>query len=172
MIKNSCKFILLIVATVFFYACTQERLPCAQPTIMSVVMGCHKWIGVDTLGNPIFKDTILNHPTVTARDSAGQLRTSIYPQGSNSLIVHMSPISDSCQWIISADTTQVSLDSADVITFYYQSQLNFLSNACGYAYFYTLQKVVTTHHTFDSVQIANTTVNTNVNTEHVKIFMH
>jgi hypothetical protein len=173
MINNYRQLVVFLFVVFCFAACTQERLPCPQPTIMSVIIGCHQVIALDTLGNPIIGDTTFSNPEIVGQDSAGFWVTGTkYPLGSKQLLAHLSPIVDSCKWVVSPDTVSYVAGITDTITFHYQHQLNFLSNACGYAYFYNLQSVSATHTFIDSATIINASVNTNINTEHVKIYIH
>lgn len=170
MINNYPKFIALLIVVCCFIACKQERLPCGQPTTMSVVLRCKQVIGVDTLNNPVLTDTILSSPVLRTFDTAGDTLVLRSLQSASKLIVHMSPVSDSCIWLVKTDSTGAISDS---ISFHYQRELTFLSNACGYAYFYNLTTVsALSHHFIDSVKIVDPNVTTNVNTEHVKIFIH
>lgn len=173
MINYYHRLILIFIAVFGFAACKQDRLPCGQPTTMSVILGCHQVIGVDTLNHPVITDTVLSSPVVKTFDSIGTPLTLFYPSATSKLTIHMSPVSDSCIWLVSPDTTSASTGGYDSLSFHYQRQLTFLSNACGYVYFYNLTSVqALSHHFIDSVQVINSTVNTNVNTEHVKIYFH
>jgi hypothetical protein len=66
----------------------------------------------------------------------------------------------------------------DTLTFYYSRKLQFLSNACGYTDFYNIDSL---HYTnlakdslsnIDSIQNTNRRVTNNVNTKHLKIYIH
>lgn len=179
MIKILNRSFIPLILILSFMSCTQERQPCAQPTIMSVILGCHQVLQ-DTGNNiPVVVDSLLPDPILISIDSAGQLVKFAYnSSGINSLTVHMSSLADSCSWFLYTNSDSVAGTIPDTINFYYDKELHFLSNACGYTYFYNLKKVTSTSylnntlHAIDSVELVNTSVTTNVNTEHVKIFFH
>ena len=82
----------------------------------------------------------------------------------------LSSTTDSCQWIFKADS---ALTDYDTLNFYYRRQLKFLSNACGYTNFYTLDSVhVTKNKGIDSIILTNNSVTNDVNTRQLKIYMH
>jgi len=57
--------------------------------------------------------------------------------------------------------------------FRYARNLQFVSNACGYAYNYVLSSVGTTTHNVDSVRITNANVTNNANTEkNLRVYFH
>jgi hypothetical protein len=91
-----------------------------------------------------------------------------YYWGENSKFsLTLNPLKDSCRWFVMPDSaTKVR----DTITFRYQKTVHFLSNACGYIYYYTLGSVVATNHLIDSVIISNYEVTSDAKLEHVKIF--
>jgi hypothetical protein len=102
---------------------------------------------------------------LTASGAKGRL----YIQSSK-FVLSLSPATDSCSWAFASDSAAGS--PFDTLTFRYTRQLQFISNACGYDYFYQLASVQTTHHIIDSVFIANTSVTNDVNTNHLQVYIH
>jgi hypothetical protein len=82
----------------------------------------------------------------------------------------LSPKTDSCVYIIQPDS---AVNSLDTIQFFYGRRLQFISNGCGYTYFFTLDSTHYSRHNIDTIRIVNHDVTTDANTkpyEHVQIF--
>jgi len=151
---------LCFCAFVFLYSCETERDPCLQPT--SVPLRIH---ALRPSNDTSSIDTLLPDPWWKPLDSPVALTFGSNVSNFNLLL---SPISDSCKYTLQPDTAVAAFDT---LTFYYNRRLQFISNACGYTYFFTLLQVRSTTHNIDSVKLNNGDVNSNVNTpEHVKIY--
>lgn len=160
------KYPACIAAMILLWAasCTQTRQPCLTPKTASLILQTMH-LPVDT--STIFIDTALTSAVflpITTHSSSGI----IYPLGS-SFTISLSPDSTICKWAFATDTPATVFDT---FTFYYQRRLQFLSNACGYTDFYTLDSVHTTHTFIDSLHLINTNVTNNVNITHVQVFIH
>jgi len=168
MIKNT-HFLVISFALcgLALLTCTVERQPCLTPTIASLNIECMH-LPTDTA--TIFIDTALPSAVFTALTPTRSDST-IYPQQSL-FTLSLSPDTTYCQWQFITDTALSKYAKYDVITFRYQRDLQFLSNSCGYAYFYTLDTVYSTHNIIDSLHLINTSVTNDVNTTHVQIFIH
>jgi len=157
---------LFSVCCLLWAACSQQRQPCLTPTTAGLNIEC---VHLLTDTNTVPVDTVLNAAVFFAVTSSGkkEIIDSLY----NSLFtISLSPIADSCRWMMTTDTLSSNL--YDTLTFFYQRNLQFLSNACGYTYFYNLDSVHTSHFNIDSVVILNASVTNNVNTEQLEIYIH
>jgi hypothetical protein len=157
---------LLACCVTAWLSCTQTRQPCLTPKTAGLNVECVHLV-TDTSTVPV--DTVLQAAVFIALTDSAKVEVidSLY----NSLFtLSLSPVASSCKYMIATDTLSSSL--YDTLTFFYQRNLQFLSNACGYTYFYYLDSVHTSHFNIDSVIIANASVTNNVNTEHVKIYIH
>ncbi len=163
---NRSLLLCFILLCVFFVSCTQTSNPCLSPTNAQLKM--HS-LHFTTDTSTIPADTILPSAVLVATNTKGQSEAYFYP-ATTSLSAFLSTTSDSTNWLITADTSKVNTLGYDTLSFYYQRQLHFISNACGYTYFFNLTNVKTTKHNIDSVIIENTSVTTNANTENLKIY--
>jgi len=145
-------------------ACKQQRQICLTPKIASFTIESMHRSSVDTL----FSDTALLSAVFIPLTNASTTDSFIYSQASV-FVISLSPVTDTCRWAFATDTTN---NVYDTLTFYYKRNLQFLSNACGYTYFYNLDSVHTTHRNIDSFHITNTSVTNNANTKHLQIFIH
>jgi hypothetical protein len=162
-------YLLTAVCCILWGACTQQRQPCLTPKIASLNVECmHRTTDTST----VYIDTALPRTVVAAFTDSGA-QYIIYRNQTAFFTLSLSSTSDSCKWGFTTDTTLSS--GFDTLTFYYQRHLQFISNACGYAYFYSLSSVrVSPGSTpiIDGVLITNNDVTNNVNTRHVQIYIH
>jgi len=157
--------ILLALCSVSWVACTQQRQPCLTPKIASLIM---ETIHFKTDTSTVFVDTALPSGLFIPLTNIG-IDSIKYPLGST-FTLSLSPDTTICQWRFTSDTLN-AVAYYDTFTFYYQRKLQFLSNACGYTDFYSIDSVHTTHHIVDSLHIINTSVTNNVNTKHLQVYI-
>ena len=163
--------LLLAVMFVGSAGCTQEREPCLTPKIASLNIECVHF-PTDTATTTI--DTLLPAAGFGAVTDSGT-RYVIYSPSSN-FTISLSSRVDSCRWLFSTDSAGFTTQQFDTLDFYYQRKLQFLSNACGYTYFYVLNSVKLLKNAglsaIDSVLITNASVTNDVNVKQLKIFIH
>ncbi len=155
---------IIALIMVAWAGCTTERQPCLTPKTASLNLVCMH-LPTDTA--TLFIDTAIPSAVFIALTKTKEVGT-IFPLQSN-FTLSLSPDTTFCQWRFTTDSTNTKYDT---LSFYYQRNLQFLSNACGYAYFYTLDSVRTTHLIIDSLLITNTSVTNNVNTQHLQVYIH
>lgn len=149
----------------FIVACQTQRDPCLIPTDVNMRVRSMK-----KLTDSTSTDSVLVNLNLTAVDNDTLKYLYLGAKNISSFFVRLSPKTDSCLYLLQPDS---SINSLDTIHFYYGRQLKFLSNACGYTYFFTIDSVHFTQHNIDTIRIVNRDVTTDVNTnplEHVQIF--
>lgn len=159
----SSRWLILLMLTLGVLAsCGKEqRDPCLQPR--DAVLRLHCMHYVDTAGTP--SDTLLPNPLLIPIDSktpyifGGVKRLSSFP-------VSLSEVSDSCQWVLRPDSAS---SVADTINFFYTRNLHFISNACGYTYFFHVDRVTTTRNAIDSAILVKADVSTDNTSEHLRL---
>jgi hypothetical protein len=157
--------ILLALCCVSWVACTQQRQPCLTPKIASLIM---ETIHFKSDTSTVFVDTALPSAVFIPLTNVAAYKIT-YPLAS-SFTLSLSPDSNACQWRFTTDTLN-AVAYYDTLTFYYQRKLQFLSNACGYTDFYSIDSVHTTHNIVDSLHVINTSVTNNVNTKHLQVYI-
>ena len=177
MIKN-LKYVALLsvaVCSMAWLACKQQRAICLTPTVASLnIVFLH--LPTDTSA-VVFTDTALPAAIFVALTAKARPDTTFQQQ--STFTISLSPDSTYCQWLFKPDTNSLIFDT---LSFYYQRNLQFLSNACGFTYFYTLDSVHTTHYSIqlnpyiptfsiDSAQIVNASVTNNVNTTQLQVYI-
>ena len=159
-------FVLVALCCIGWVACTQQRQPCLTPKTASLIIeSIH--LTTDTSTVPVDTALIAAVFTPLVPGKSASPDTTFSQQ--SLFTISLSPDDTICQWLFSTDT--LTTIAPDTLTFHYQRNLQFLSNACGYTYFYTLDTVITTHRINDSLHIINTSVTNNVNTKHLQIFI-
>src|SRR4051812_4799919 len=111
-------------------ACKHERQPCFTPKTAILNM---RTVHFRAPGDSGIVDTALPAAVFGAM-TTDSLKGSIYPRQSN-FILSLSTVADSCRWMFTTDSFKQDLDT---LTFYYSRKLQFISNACGYTYFFDL----------------------------------
>jgi hypothetical protein len=162
MISKDRLFLVLIGSFfLLLIACEQERDPCLQPITATM-----RVIAKQPLTDTTSIDTLLPHPVWFRVDTAIGL---LYSKETARFSLLLSPLADSATYVLAPDSAAIA--SKDTLTFFYERKLQFLSNACGFTYFYSLQKIRSSSHNIDSVKIVNNDVNLNASSpEHVQIF--
>lgn len=156
------KIILVAFLGILILSCQQERNPCLFPTAVN--------LRLKSFSKLTKADTNFNRFNLIADD--GDTLKYLY-FGQNNITrfsLRLSQQDDSCRYIIQADS---ALGLSDTLNFYYNRKLQYISDGCGYTYFFDLKNIKYSQHQIDSIAIINSDVNTNVNTnplEHVQIY--
>lgn len=155
---------LLVLSFVAVFSCKkEERDPCLQPR--TILLRAHAYHHADT-GTRVL-DTLLPNPVLKPLTNGAVQYYFGGVKRISQLSFLLSNLADSSTWVIQPDS---ATGLEDTLTFYYQRQLHFLSNACGYTNFYNLQRVIATRHALDSVIMAHSDVTTDANVEHLKLY--
>lgn len=157
--------IFFVLVSLGWAACTEDRQTCFTPKIASLNIHTIHFTS-DTA--TVTADSSLPNAVFLALTADGP-KGGYYPQQS-SFTISLSSVADSCAWYIAPDTAATA--QHDTVTFYYKRRLQFLSNACGYAYFYDIDSAHTTHNYIDSLQLLNRSVTNNVKTQHLQLYIH
>ena len=94
-----------------------------------------------------YRDTLLASPKMQTIDEDKQFI--FYSAGNTSRFgVPLNPDKESMRYQLQFDSTVAAYDT---LTFFYRPVLHFISNACGYTYYYTVDSVLFTTNSLDSV---------------------
>lgn len=149
-------FLILLLFTAFV-ACEDETKTCDQTLIADLGINFKK----DSLDGYINKDTIWPKVTLYALGKD----TILSSVARSSVFISLSPLSDTSSFYLKLDSTK----TPDTLTFLYTRKPNFVSAGCGFATFFTLDTVLSTYHTIDSIHINNKEVNSS-NDTHLSLF--
>lgn len=161
------RYVYLFVVVVLFVAlgegCKRERQPCLTPRIATVKTKMVR-VGAD---NKVI-DSPLRAPLFLP-DSEVDSVVRLYGK-SSSFTLTLSQLADTCRWFISSDTADGS--PVDTVDFRYSRKLNFISNACGYNYLFTLLSVTSTHNFIDSIKTEDANVSNDASKNNIQVFIH
>lgn len=143
-------------------ACKDERPACTQPGTVYVRARCYQ--RKDT----VVTDSALRKP-VLRPVGAGSDIAFTGSTAQTTLTFTLSPLSDTTRWLLYPDSTRPQL--RDTVTFVATRRLQFVSNACGYTYYFSLRNVYSTNVGIDSIRLTNTPEVTNdANVQHLRIY--
>jgi hypothetical protein len=130
-----------------------QRDPCLQPRNVSLRIQAQQRGAADTTAT----DTTLRGPVFIPIGGQQILK---YSAGTSRPVLYLDPQSDSCTYFMRPDSLS---QAGDTLRFRYTRKLQFLSNACGYTYFFSLQSVTATNSAIDSVRINNSVIDNDAN---------
>jgi hypothetical protein len=161
---SSMKYIFgLIAILLIFAACEDETKTCDQTLIADLGINFKKDTLLDEINSKVTDTT---WPKVTLTALGKDTIISNVPR--SQVFVSLSPLSDTSSFYLKLDSTKI----ADTLTFIYARKPNFVSAGCGFATFFTLDKVISTFHTIDSIHINNKEVNSSNDTHLSLFFIH
>jgi len=166
MIKLKLILPILILLSLGWIACEQERDPCLEPRTVATQVSIHTARETDT--GIMVVDSALPNAIAKVLDSSYAFLYAA--KGVNSFSFVLSPLVDSTSIVIIPDSAKQSKFDMDTVTFFYARRLQFISTSCGYTYYYSIYDKRYTTYNIDSVLIVNGEVTNNVNVQHVKIF--
>lgn len=146
-----------------FSSCNTDRSPCLEPMVAQVQLAFYK---LDTATNT-YVDSLLPNANLVSLDIDSAKFWNIGLKGRSKFSILLSPLHDTTRWALQPDS---AVSPVDTLMFVYERKLQFVSNACGYTYFYNIKSVATTRHNIDSLFINSSDVNTDAGSDHVKIF--
>lgn len=150
--------LIALLLLVVLAACEDETKTCDQTLLADVGVIFRK----DSLNGFVNKDTIWPKVSFCALDKdtiVGTLpRSSVY--------FSLDPLRDTSYYYLKLDSAAV----ADTLTFLYTRTPHFVSPGCGFATFSTINEVLCTMHTIDSVYINDKEV-TSDNTRNVFLYI-
>lgn len=168
MIKSAyiCLWGLLAAGIGTLTSCETERDPCLLPRTSLFRANAYTRTGGDTSAAGL-RDTFLPSPVFTALTAYTPNNSFIQLGTRNKFAFQLSDLNDSCRWVLQPDTLSTVRDT---LTFYYRRQLSFLSNACGYTYFYNIDSVTTSRNAIDSIRLGSRDVTSNASVENLRIY--
>ena len=163
MTKVLFRFFCLLFFSFSISGCVKEdRDPCLQPKTAVLVAGASRHAN----GTNNLIDTALPNPLLIPLSNGIQQYAFGGIKRVKRLTFSLSNLADSSRWILRPDS---AFANQDTLTFYYQRQLYFLSNACGYTYYYFIDSVRTTRNAIDSVRLNRSDITNDANVENLKI---
>ncbi len=117
----------------------------------------------------VARDSVMPRSEIKVLDLSTPFTVTGSEPGSAIMRVAFNPAADSIRYTFRADTADTNA-VMDTITFYYLPKVHFISNNCGYNYYYTINNVVATKKQFDSLRILNNNVTNDVSVRNVQFY--
>ncbi|SKA07834.1 hypothetical protein SAMN04488128_102620 [Chitinophaga eiseniae] len=111
------------------------------------------------------RDTIMPKVSVYAINNGVNMDSLYRRQPQKEIFLPFSPVADSCIFALRVDSTL----TPDTLRFKYSRTKKFISAGCGFGTTFTLDTVIATRHTIDSVVINSKVVNSS-NDTHLTLF--
>ncbi len=163
-----------IIALVISCETTQE---CYQPTTVTVKAA---FVVKNTYDSLIVTDTSARDTTIISHydtfmaapyfQSLGLDSTVgiLGAKGTSLMPLPLNPDAGNIRYLVVPDTADFSV--IDTLTIFYTPQVHFISNSCGYTYYYNIDSVHNATALFDSVALANREVTTLGNVRHILLY--
>lgn len=160
--KNIIQLLVTIACLTGLASCETDEPGCYEPTVISAVCGFSvrdTQMVADTIStNPLvivdkvlprFRDSFMDSPEMKILDEDTLLLIR-GQKGVPELGVAFNQAKDSVRYSFRTDTTSTVYDT---ITIHYNSSLHFISNSCGYNYYFGIQRVTHTTNMLDSFAV-------------------
>lgn len=175
--KDFKLLLILFVGLVIIASCESKEPECYQPTTVRALCKFKirdtqvVEIGNDP-NNPVydtierFRDSAMNSPQIRI---IGEDKDILIQgaRGEAGMRILFNSSKDSIRYTFRTDSTSTLFDT---LTFYYEPSVHFISNNCGYNYFYNIQKVAHTTNMLDSFSISNSNVSDDAGTENIQFY--
>jgi len=153
----------LLLLSLLFFACTPTNT-CLTPRTVALRAGFYKSVNDTSLVD----SAVINANMLV---SNGSSFSGINLKQSSAFSLQLPQTADSLQLYFQSDSASVAPETIDTISLYFTRQLHFMSVACGYESYFTLQNVQTTHQVIDSLILRTAEVNGDVNQQHLRIVL-
>lgn len=177
------RFLLILLCGFFaLVSCETKGPDCFEPILVTVSNSFQRvdtqrvfyYIPPDTITlmdslRFVAKDSIMPRSEVKVLDFSTPFTVLGTEPGSAIMRIALNPAADSIRYTFRADNTDTN-SVMDTITFYYLPKVHFISNNCGYNYYYTINNVVSTKKLFDSLRIINNNVTNDVSVKNVQFY--
>ncbi len=153
-------FCWLVLGLSLMSACTKSTL-CLTPKVVALRGGFY-W--QDTAA--VFKDSLLtNANLIFGKSFSYQLNV----RQSSKFAFSLAQDTGVVKVFFQSDSTSSDPQTIDTLLLHYDRQPHFISTACGYETFFSINRIEYSQQVIDTVILSNANVNNDVNKEHIKI---
>ena len=162
----------------FIQSCESEQPECYQPTVVTSnisfvrkrvdtfpIVDSSTGIPRDSLAIS-YPDSFMIAPRAALLNDS--LNLTINTSGRTSVIATiLNPDVNQVSYSLQYDTNVALLDTVQI---FYRSSLKFISNSCGYTYFFNIDSVKSTKHVADSIFIFKPAVTNDASVRHIGLY--
>ena len=169
----------LLACLLAWASCETKGPECYQPITVNLSNGfivtdsvrVYYYIPPDSTRNDsigfVYHDSIMAFSEMKVLDKDTLFRLIGTEAPNNVMSISLDPSTDSIRYTFRADTASSVFDT---ITYYYTSTIHFVSNSCGYNYYYTLNNVKSTGNMLDSIALINNQVTNDASVRNVQFY--
>lgn len=165
----------LILASIIFLACKKDNT-CYQPRDVRAQVGMvvKEVLKIDSLRDTVvvdtsittYRDTSILQLHALSLDVDSPIHIYAAPRSAQIGLL-LNPNADSIRYRLAYDTSSTDYDT---VVLYYTHSLQFISNSCGYTYYYTLGSAGLQGAQLDSFAIPNPSVTKDVNKRNLNLY--
>lgn len=162
-----------LLCIILMASCNPDTQECYVPKTVTAQIGftiidtvfAKDQLGRDSIYVRVI-DTPLNYPSLRSLDNDTVIRFMGVFKGTQ-LPIMFNPETDQIRYQFQPDSTKPVYDT---VTLHYDHNYHFISNACGYTYYYNIKNVEITHNLLDSVRINAPEVTQSAQNKHVILY--
>jgi len=168
--------LVLLLCLAGILSCEKDGPECYVPLLVrtgnAFIITDTQYIQVDTMPQRdsliyVYRDSVMRNAQMKILIDTPAYIVTGTEQNGNLMHIALNPLKDSTRYAFRADTASSIWDT---ITYYYTPVSHFVSNSCGYTFYYTLNGVKTTKHILDSAAVPQANVTTDITTRHVQLY--
>lgn len=152
----------VLMLSAVMMACSSDDI-CLTPTLVTLR---GNFVNKDTSGT--LRDSIQTNALWVFGSSLNYAQSL---KNTSSFAFPLSQIQDSVIVYYLADSLNIVPEKIDTLRIKYTRQIKFISNACGYQTWFTLNEIAHSQHSIDSVRIATSEVSNDANSIHIKVIL-
>ncbi len=149
-----------IVLLCLFQACNKDTT-CLTPKVVALRGGFYYEDSVD-----VFKDTVQANANLFF---GSNLSYYLNIKKSSKFYLSLAQNRDSVTIYFQSDSASTEPETIDSFSVVYSREPHFISTACGYETFFSIQSIRYTTNVIDTLIVSHNAVNNDVNKEHIKI---
>ena len=165
------RYILLLLSTIVVLgSCSKSGPECFAPRSVAVQVGfmvIDTLVRIDSFNRPDttirIADTGMFYPTLTSLDMDSVV-TFVGEREQSRMSLFLNPDTNSIRYVVRTNRDSATVDT---VTIDYEPYNHFISNSCGYTFYYNIKSVRSTRHLMDSVRINQTNVTSSAQERHL-----
>ena len=173
--RNTCLWLLSIFLILGIFSCTQED-DCYVPRSVYAKFGFKSrdsLINYDVNGRDssklIIADTPLYYPSFSSKGTPQDIKIMADANRAIYMSVPLNPDADSINYLFQPNSDTPIIDS---ITIFYSHKYHFISNNCGYTYYYNIDSLKYSKLIIDSIGINKSEITQNATDQNLYLFFY
>lgn len=153
-------YTILIILLCMLHACSKDTT-CLTPKVVALRGGFYYEDSVN-----VFKDTVQGNANLFF---GSNLSYYLNVKKSSKFLLSLAQNKDSVTIYFQSDSASTEPETIDSFSVVYTREPHFISTACGYETFFSIQNIRYSTNVIDTLIVSHSAVNNDVNKEHIKI---